>query len=98
MPATNPTIYRTNPAIQLHWACWDDEYVVFDACSGLTHQMDPSRAYVLNTLCDGAKSFEALHADWVGIAPSASNTQLPALLQTILDEFSRNGLVEAMHQ
>jgi PqqD family protein of HPr-rel-A system len=92
------TNYRINPALILHWACWDDEYVIFDECSGQTHQIDPSRAFVLNTLCDGIKSFGALHADLAAIPSLASNTQLPVLLKTILDEFGTHGLVEAIHE
>lgn len=97
MPDSPKTIYRTNPAIKLHWACWNDEYVVFEECSGQTHQIDPSRAYILNTLYDGPKSFDALHTDLAGIFAVANSTELPELLKTILDEFNRNGLVEEMY-
>nr|WP_315429970.1 HPr-rel-A system PqqD family peptide chaperone [uncultured Albidiferax sp.] len=87
--------YNINPAVQLHWASWDDEYVVFDEGSGQTHQMDSVRAFLLDMMLEGPRRLDELHSA-LSCIPSLSNgVDLKLLLSSILSEFSTHGLVEA---
>jgi PqqD family protein of HPr-rel-A system len=76
----------------LHWASWDDEYVVFDERSGQTHQLDALRAYVLHTLSERSKSVDMLDAELTELTPQGAVWD--KALANILDEFQALGLVE----
>ncbi|WP_367846798.1 HPr-rel-A system PqqD family peptide chaperone [Rhodoferax sp. WC2427] len=78
----------------MHWASWDDAYVVFDEGSGQTHQMDSVRAFVLDRLCEGVQSTDKLAAELASIPALADTSGLAALVETILDEFCGHGLAE----
>lgn len=88
--------YRVRPVCRLHWACWNDEYVVFDEASGQTHQLDPIRAFVLQLLSEGVQTFS-------GVLQALSEPQLvpdfihlDAQLKTIFTEFEAAGLLETV--
>lgn len=40
-------VYQLNPLVQLHWRQFDDNWVLFEALSGQTHQMAGMTAVVL---------------------------------------------------
>lgn len=42
-----PSAWRLNPAVALHWRLLDDQWLVFDAASGGTHQLEPLHAAAL---------------------------------------------------
>lgn len=94
MPAVYSQAYQLNPAVRLHWASWDDEYVVFDEGSGQTHQMDPVRAFILNMLCDDVQNFQNLLNELSSISSIADTSNLKDLLVKILNELGAQGLVE----
>lgn len=81
----------------MHWASWNDEYVVFDEGSGQTHQMDSVRAFVLDRLCDGRQSPGKLAIDLASIPTLADTPNLTDLVETILNEFCGHGLVEVAY-
>jgi PqqD family protein of HPr-rel-A system len=85
--------YAVDSLVQLHWASWDDEYVVFDEYSGQTHQLDALRAYVLHTLSDAPKSVDMLTAE-IGDVALHYGESLHETLVSILNEFQATGLVE----
>jgi PqqD family protein of HPr-rel-A system len=85
---------RLNPAASLSWVSWDDEYVVFDETSGQTHQMNALRAYVLNSLDKQGLSFKTLVTDVMSSLGSSTDTDLTAVVDSILREFETHGLVE----
>lgn len=87
-------ICRLNPAASLTWVSWDDEYVVFDETSGQTHQMNALRGYVLNSLDKQGILFKSLVADIMSGLGSSLETDLPAVVDSILREFEAHGLVE----
>ena len=37
--ALGQAVYRLNPMVQLHWRQFGDDWVLFEALSGQTHQM-----------------------------------------------------------
>ena len=88
------TIWRLNPACALAWRRWDDEWAVFDAGAGDTHQLDAVAAVMLMCFEAAPRSLEALGAE------VAAELDLPAgdLLATKLGElvhyFVRLGLLE----
>ena len=78
----------------MHWASWDDEYVVFGQGSGQTHQMDSVRAYALDRLCEGVQSAGNLAAELASVPTLANTSNLIILVETILNEFCVCGLAE----
>lgn len=90
--------YRVRPVCRLYWACWNDEYVVFDEASGQTHQLDPVRALVLDLLTEGIQTFsnvlQALQEPQLG----QGVIHLDAQLKTIFIEFETAGLLETVAQ
>jgi len=90
--------YRLRPVCRLHWACWNDEFVVFDEASGQTHQLDPIRAFVLQLLGENVQA-------WSDVLQALSEPQLvpdtihlEAQLKTIFTEFEAVGLLETVAQ
>lgn len=86
--------YASNSSIRLHWACWDDEYVVFEETSGQTQKMGPLRAYVLNALAVKPYRFDDIVKELRVVPVLADDTSLNAQLETVLDELVRNGMAE----
>ena len=87
-------VFASNSAIRLHWACWDDEYVVFDETSGQTQKMGPLRAYVLNALAVKPYRFDDIVKELRVVPVLADDSSLNAQLETVLDELVRNGMAE----
>ncbi len=87
--------FHVNPAVRLHWRSWSDEYVIFDDASGQTHQMDPVRAFVLNSLAEQALPFTTLLQDLTAFPMLAEAPELKGTLGDILNELNALGLVEA---
>jgi PqqD family protein of HPr-rel-A system len=86
--------FRIRPSAGLHWAGWDDESVVFDETSGQTHQLDPLRAYVLNSLTTGPRSRREL-MDYLQTALGECQTsEVVESLGAVLDDFERHGLID----
>jgi len=52
--------WRLNPLCQLHWRCWDDEYILFNASSGQTHFLSVLGALTLQLVADRALDREQL--------------------------------------
>lgn len=86
--------YAGNPSIRLHWACWDDEYVVFEETSGQTQKMGPLRAFVLNALAVKAYRLEDIVEELLCVPALAVDSGLLAQLEAVLDELVINGLAE----
>ena len=90
-------IFRLNPLAALSWRSFGDEWVVFDAASGQTHQMDALHAAVLTTFEQAPTHLrgllERLRADF-DVQPGA---ELPGSLRDIADRFTSLGLIEPTH-
>lgn len=85
---------RLNPLTTLSWRPFGDEWVVFDAASGLTHAMSPLHAAVLTLLeqqpHDEAALLAALAADY------GAEVAAPQALRQVIEEFSAQGLIEPL--
>ena len=95
--APEAVIFRLNPLAALSWRSFGDEWVVFDAASGQTHQMDALHAAVLTTFEQAPTHLrgllERLRADF-DVQPGA---ELPGSLRDIADRFTSLGLIEPTH-
>jgi PqqD family protein of HPr-rel-A system len=83
-----------NPLTALHWRRWGDDWVVFDAGSGQTHQMDMLTAVTL--MC-----IEAGPTDLIGLVEQvAGEFDLPLaeikldVLTDLVKKFNALGLIE----
>lgn len=77
---------RLNRPDSLHWLHWDNEFVVFDEASGLTHQLDALTAHALMCIEDGATDLEALLHQWHvdGSDRNAARTALSFILDQLV--------------
>ncbi|WP_366887941.1 HPr-rel-A system PqqD family peptide chaperone [Rhodoferax sp.] len=80
----------------MHWATWDDEYVIFDEGSGQTHCIDAVRAFVVNCVLDGVCSPNNLVDELANVPRLADSFNLTELVETILNELCSHGLVEVV--
>jgi PqqD family protein of HPr-rel-A system len=92
--STGELHFRIRPSASLYWAGWDDEYVVFDETSGQTHQLDPLRAYVLNTLTASPQSRRELMDDLQTALGESQTSEVVESLGAVLDDFDRHGLID----
>lgn len=68
--------------------------MVFDEASGQTHHMDALRGFVLDVLTEKMCSFDQLLHQACSIIDPAAKAEISAILDVILDEFLKYGLVE----
>lgn len=80
----------------LHWASWDDEYVVFDEASGQTHLLDPIKAYILDILSDGSANVSQLTllVEQVSVVPAHMSSH--DVVRAALDQLERTQLIETV--
>lgn len=92
--ASSPT-YRIRANARLHWAGWNDEFVVFNESSGQTHQLDALRAFVLNLLVESPRTWdEALNELRAALKPGHDNPDAAEALRAALTAFEQHGLVD----
>ncbi len=89
-----PVKYQLRPAVRMHWASWNDEYVVFDETSGQTHQLDAVRAFVLDFLGESPSDLFNIAAELTK-SLAISSSCASELIALIIQEFQTIGLVEA---
>lgn len=79
---------------RLRWQSWGDEYVVYHSGSGDTHLLDPIAAEVLKNLeCASANTSELLDRISISLDIKADG-DLAAMLEQLLSEFYKLGLIE----
>ncbi len=96
--SANLTVWRLNPKCSLHFRNWGDEWVVFDAGSGHTHEMDTISAVAL-MLCESG--WVHLNEIALGVEreldlPAAVVT--PGRLLSFLNQFESLGLLEMLEE
>jgi PqqD family protein of HPr-rel-A system len=92
--ASNPT-YHVRANARLHWAGWDDEFVVFNESSGQTHQLDALRAFVLNLLVESPRTWDEALGELRAALPSGNDQPEPnEALRAALSAFEQHGLVD----
>jgi PqqD family protein of HPr-rel-A system len=94
---TQPVVERSFQRCAIsshHWACWDDEYVVFDEASGQTHLLDPIKAYILDVLSDGFADVSRLRllVEQASSVPAHMNSHEVVL--AALEQLERSQLIE----
>lgn len=86
-------LIELNPIVALHWRRWGDEWVVFDAGSGQTHQMDTLPSVTLICLEEGPADFQELLNRVADILSIPADEQLEIALNGIIEQFSSLGLL-----
>lgn len=87
--------YHIRDGARLHWAGWDDEFVVFNESSGQTHQLDALRAFVLNLLVESPRTWdEALTEVHAALSSDNTASQVADALSAALAAFKQHGLVD----
>lgn len=99
MPRSVDTlVYRIRPVVKLHWATWDDQYVVFDETSGQTHLIEAANALVLDLLDSHALSFDALLNELGMFSETIKDVNISDWLTSVVTELQASGLVEVTTQ
>jgi len=86
--------WRLEGRAQLHWRSLDDEWVVFDACSGDTHRLDTLSAAALTCLEAGPHDLEHLTAVLASELDLPDREGLASRLERLLEQLRNLGLVE----
>jgi len=79
---------------RLHWASWDDEYVVFDEGSGNTHLLDFLTAEVLKALEQSRGAVPALIERVAARLDLDPDADLERRIREVVERFREAGLVE----
>lgn len=83
---------RLNQIGSLHWLQWNNDYVVFDVASGLTHHLDAPTARALMCVEEGATDMDLLVEKWGASGSDADAVR--AALPFILDQLTLANLID----
>lgn len=78
----------------LVWRCWDGEYIVFHAWSGMTHYLDAAAGAVFEVLLDHDATVRDLAAALASLADTPDTAGLGAVVRQVLRRFDEVGLAE----
>ena len=84
-----------NPLVSLHWRCWDNEWLVFDVGSGLTHQLDTLTAVTLLTIEAGSIELSPLVQKISDELQLPVGNELSNALSPIIERLIAVGLIES---
>ena len=87
--------YRLNPLLQLHWRSFGDEWVLFEALSGHTHQMDTLTAVTLMMFAQTSVQLPELVSQLAAELELPVNQGLSDALSGILERLAAAGLIES---
>ena len=90
--------WALNPLSSLRWRRWDDDWVVFDAGSGSTHQMDALAAVTLMCLEAGPSDLAALGEQVAAELDLSTGEELSKALQGVVERLHLLGLIEPVTQ
>jgi PqqD family protein of HPr-rel-A system len=90
-------LWRVVPAFELHWRCWDDEYIVFNSGSGDTHLFDKDSAEVLQLLEQSPFTEQQLINKIFSSPPGESDEEELQYLKQLLINLHQLGLIEIYH-
>jgi PqqD family protein of HPr-rel-A system len=88
--------WQLNALASLHWRCWDTEWVVFDAASGQTHQMDGLTALTLMSIEGSPLAQAELQSRVSDEMQLPNNPELSNALNEILERLAAVGLIESI--
>jgi PqqD family protein of HPr-rel-A system len=78
----------------LHWRCWDGEWVVYNDASGDTHLLDSLAVIALKALAEGPAEADALCRNLAQSMDLAADDRLAGTVGDMLRELGRLGLVD----
>lgn len=87
--------HRLNPLLQLHWRPFGDEWVLFEALSGHTHQMDTLTAATLMMIGTHSLQLPELVSQLAAELELPVNQELSNALGGILERLAAAGLIES---
>lgn len=91
MASAAPCVFRLVEPEQLHWRCWDEWSVLYQASSGDTHLLNAAAVELLQSLQQTPASVEQLAAQWAALP---RETMGPQELTTLLARLEELGLIE----
>ena len=86
--------YRLNPLLQLHWRQFADEWVLFEALSGHTHQMDTLTAVTLMMFGTHSVQLPELVSQLAAELELPVNQALSNAVRGILERLAAAGRIE----
>jgi len=89
------THWRLNPTCQLHWRCWDSDYILFNVASGQTHFLNDLGAFTLELVAEQTLDKEALlEALALRFEDFVIDDELREYVATMLEDLDNLGLIE----
>jgi PqqD family protein of HPr-rel-A system len=88
--------HRINSLLQLHWRPFGDEWVLFEAVSGHTHQMDTLTAVTLMMFAQTSVQLPELVSQVAAELELPVNQALSDTLSGILERLAAAGLIESV--
>ncbi len=88
-------VWHLNALTALHWRHWDDEWVVFDAGSGQTHQMDTLTAVTLMVIEATPMPLADLVSQIAQELQLPNERELDLVLSGIVQRLASAGLIES---
>ena len=89
------TRWRLNPACQIHWRYWDNDYILFNVASGQTHFLNDLGAITLELVAEQALDEEALlEAFALRFEDFVIDDELREYVATMLEDLDNLGLIE----
>ena len=90
--------WALNPLCLLRWRRWDDDWVVFDAGSGSTHQMDALAAVTLMCLEAGPSELATLREQVAAELDLSAGEEFSRALRGVVERLHALGLIEPVTQ
>lgn len=87
--------YRLNPLLQLHWRPFGDEWVLFEALSGHTHQMDTLTAATLMMFGTHSVQLPELVSQLAEELELPADPELSTAVSSVLERLAVAGLIES---
>ncbi|MDP2370731.1 HPr-rel-A system PqqD family peptide chaperone [Rhodoferax sp.] len=87
--------WRLNPASDLHWRCWDNEWVLFDQGSGQTHLINPISAGTLMQFGAQSLSFQQLLDKVATDMSLTTGPELASAVSQAVEQLVGLGLLES---
>lgn len=86
--------WRVPPEVELHWRCWEGEYVVFHPDSGDVHLLNPLAGEALKALEIGPVGAEDLARCLAARRQGTDARELTDPMAELLATFDELGLIE----
>lgn len=95
MPASKPAAWTLVEPCELHWRCWDGQYVVFNSASGDTHLLHFAAGEALKLIEQSPSDASKVCAQLADRLETPPGAELSAQVDRLLRELAELGLIEA---